>query len=338
MTSPDAHMSGCRSCGVPAGGNFCANCGEATKHHVPSAGEFLHEFVGHHIAFEGKLWTTLRLLVSRPGQLTAEFLRGRRIPYIEPLRLYLTLSVVMFALIKTMGVELPKIALDDSSVAASYTHSLANKDHPNEAVTFRLALSQLQDKPAQGEVASVTFDGDLRIRDAIAAVGRVNARWAGNLARFMNERPAEKAEVLNHGFLANLPTMLICTLPLFALYLKLVYLGSGRRYGEHLVFALHANAFAFLVASVMIVVPGSIGWLIMALFLEGSLAHISAWDCLQALPFLYLAAYLPVAMRRVYGGSRLATCWRWLVLIAAHVLVVAGATLAAEMIGIMGQG
>ncbi|UUZ52454.1 hypothetical protein LP419_23575 [Massilia sp. H-1] len=49
-----------------------------------------------------------------------------------------------------------------------------------------------------------------------------------------------------------MPYAMFCLMPLFALYLKLLYLGSGRRYGEHLLFALHSNAFAFAMFGLMI--------------------------------------------------------------------------------------
>lgn len=60
--------------------------------------------------------------------------------------------------------------------------------------------------------------------------------------------------------------MLIGALPLLALYLKLVYWRSRRRYGEHLVFALHLSAFVFLLSSVMMLIPGDVGWLLAAVY------------------------------------------------------------------------
>ena len=105
----------CPSCNAPARDHFCSHCGEATVAHSPSAGEFIHEFIGHYVALEGKLWQTLTLLLSRPGQLTVDYMRGRRIPTINPLRLYLTLSLVMFGMIKLFGVDLPRINFDDKS-------------------------------------------------------------------------------------------------------------------------------------------------------------------------------------------------------------------------------
>jgi hypothetical protein len=60
------HLSGgsgcCRNCGTVADGKFCPACGQETILHVPSAGEFIHELVGHFIAVERSVGRTLGLL------------------------------------------------------------------------------------------------------------------------------------------------------------------------------------------------------------------------------------------------------------------------------------
>lgn len=313
----------CPNCNAPAPGKFCAACGESTTVHSPSAFEFVHEFVGHYVALEGKLWTTLRLLMFKPGQLTAQYLQGRRVRYVNPLRVYLTLSLVMFALIKLYGVELPQLAFDATSFGIEYSHTVPDPNRPGEMKTATLQVNAHE----RGEKLAP-------LETAITQLGNVNPTWRDNVQRFMNEPAERKAEVLNRGFLGNVPYMLIGALPLFALYLKLIYFRTGRYYGEHLVFALHANAFAFLLASIMIMVPGNVVWLAIAAC-QGLFAHISAWDWFKLLPFVWLVAYLPVAMQRVYGGSRLATCGRWLLLIAAHLLVLSALIVAAEVIGIL---
>ena len=100
MSTPVA--SACRNCGAATGGRFCPECGQETAPHPPTAGEFLHEFVGHHIALEGALWKTLRMLV-RPGALTLEYLAGRKRRYVLPLRLYFTVSLVFFLATKLLS-------------------------------------------------------------------------------------------------------------------------------------------------------------------------------------------------------------------------------------------
>jgi hypothetical protein len=57
----------------------------AHPHHVagdcPNCGSVVLEFIGHYVALEGKLWKSLLLLLFRPGQLTLEYINGRRVRY-----------------------------------------------------------------------------------------------------------------------------------------------------------------------------------------------------------------------------------------------------------------
>jgi hypothetical protein len=86
----------CPSCGAQAQGPYCSACGE--KFLSEADFNFKH-FLFHHIPHEvmhwdGKLGRTLRELVFAPGAMAAEYVRGRRQPYLNPLRLYLVVFVV----------------------------------------------------------------------------------------------------------------------------------------------------------------------------------------------------------------------------------------------------
>lgn len=87
----------CRKCHALAEHTYCPACGQATALHPPSVGEFIHEFLGHYVAFEGPLWRTVGALLLTPGRLTVEYFAGRRQRDIPPLRLYLTFSLILFA-------------------------------------------------------------------------------------------------------------------------------------------------------------------------------------------------------------------------------------------------
>jgi hypothetical protein len=97
--------------------------------------------------------------------------------------------------------------------------------------------------------------------------------------------------------------------------LKVLYLGSGRRFGEHLLFALHTNGFAFLTMTLIMLAPGVFG--------------------VVKLLGLWLLLYLPTAMRRVYGGSRKLTALRWVVLMFLHLLTVGLAIFAVVAFGVL---
>ncbi|WP_312511360.1 DUF3667 domain-containing protein [Massilia sp.] len=316
----------CASCGAQVEGNFCSHCGEAAVAHPPSAGEFLHEFVGHYVALEGKLWQTLRALVLAPGRLTLDHLRGRRVPFVNPLRLYLTLSLIVFALIKIVGVDLPQVFFTEESYGVVYKHT--TNDTPSgkpRSVAIDVTVSAAD---------SEKFEP---LKEAVTQLSDVNKTWAHNLQGFVAAPPAEQAATLNQGLLSNLPYMLIGALPLFALYLKLIYWRTKRRYGEHLVFALHYSAFVFLLASLMMLIPGNAGWLIAAAYARvPSLAE--PWDWLQLLPALWIVAYLPGALRRVYGDSRPAAWVKGLALLAVHATVILSLIAGAEFMAVLRHG
>ena len=93
--APGAHF--CSNCGAPLAGPYCGSCGQKTAAPNPAIGDFLHELSHELLHVDGKIFRSLRLLVAAPGALTREQFEGRRVRYISPIRLYLTFSVVYFA-------------------------------------------------------------------------------------------------------------------------------------------------------------------------------------------------------------------------------------------------
>src|SRR3954447_25273586 len=82
-TQPD-----CLNCGAPLGAEYCAACGQRAVDPDAPTWHVLKEAVSDATDFDGRAIRTLRALVS-PGLLTLEFLRGRRAPYLGPLKLFL---------------------------------------------------------------------------------------------------------------------------------------------------------------------------------------------------------------------------------------------------------
>jgi hypothetical protein len=200
---------------------FCGACGQETNAKPPTVGEFVQQFGGAYLSTEGALWRTLALLLSRPGELTARYLAGRRKHYVLPLRLYLTISVVVLVLLR-----------------------LLVDFHSDSAMALRIDPG---DKP---EVVAI----DLGVARAGLDNGRfycenLPPRICARLERRLNLEPAalqREAVELGQRFLANVGAAMFVLLPLFALLLKLAYLNRGLRYTEHLVAALHLHAFWFV--------------------------------------------------------------------------------------------
>ncbi|MGI4720477.1 MAG: DUF3667 domain-containing protein [Janthinobacterium lividum] len=281
----------CKNCDAATSGNYCHQCGQATHLHVPSAREFLHEFIAHYVALEGKLWRSLKLLLFKPGFLSREYIEGRRVRYIEPLRLYLTFSIIFFALFKMSGVEILNVNAGGPSAAPPAVSAPA-------AVPSREAAEDADSREIKGKAANL--------------LGRISPRLEQGAERYFAMPERERKDTAKRVFFSYTPYAIFLMMPVFALYLKLLYLGSGRRYGEHFLFALHSNAFAFLMLSLFMLADG--------------------WSLVRVALLGWLVFYLPTAMRRVYGGGRAVTALRWIVLMALHLF-----TLVMAVVLVMGM-
>jgi hypothetical protein len=211
----------CRNCAAYAPDHYCPHCGQETNEHLPSAREFVHEFVLHYFAAEGRLWRTLGALVLHPGRLTIEYLRGRKREYVRPLRLYLTVSVVFFLLLRLSAVPTAE------RVSAAFHRSL-NDGHSTFTI-INLGFGEALRMP----------DGSFRCDLPQWLCNRITERVIqppGELERRVSNLTPE--------LFSHLSTAVFLLLPLFAFYLQLAFF--KRTYGEHFLFALHVHSFWFL--------------------------------------------------------------------------------------------
>jgi hypothetical protein len=87
----------CPNCGTARAGRYCSACGQKDVPLTPTIGYFLHELTHELLHVDGKIFRSVRFLVTRPGFLTREILAGRRASYVSPIRLYLVFSIFAFA-------------------------------------------------------------------------------------------------------------------------------------------------------------------------------------------------------------------------------------------------
>lgn len=306
----------CANCDAVLTGAFCANCGQEAHLHHASTREFLHEFIGHYVALEGKLWGSMSRLLFRPGALTNEYIRGRRVRFVQPLRIYLTLSLLFFALLKFTGGFEPVLE-EQAKRPKAEVAAVADADHEQGKAAAEAAIADMEQdlgagvpEAKQAKAKSGDEFGPDQIDGMLSGWPRLGRQWHA----FDALPQARQQKVIADAFYRYAPYAIFCLMPVFALFLKILYLGSGRRFGEHVLFALHTNAFAYLVFSVMLLV-------------EIGIVNFLLW--------CWLLAYLPWAMRRVYHRSRFGTAWRWLVLMASYVICIFVAIVFCAISGIM---
>jgi Protein of unknown function (DUF3667) len=104
----DARVA-CKNCGNNFLGKFCNNCGEKVySDHDKSILHFFEEgfhFITH---FEGTLFTTIKTMFSRPGQLSVDYCNGIRKKYFKPLSLFLILIIfyLLFPILEGLNMKL----------------------------------------------------------------------------------------------------------------------------------------------------------------------------------------------------------------------------------------
>ena len=109
----------CLNCGAAIKGRFCHICGQENIEPKESFWHLVTHFLYDITHFDGKFFSTLQLLLFKPGYLSHEYLRGRRASYLHPIRMYVFTSAFFFLIYFTFNKQedLVKINVKDSSTA-----------------------------------------------------------------------------------------------------------------------------------------------------------------------------------------------------------------------------
>lgn len=211
--APTPQARSCLNCGEPLLGQHCWRCGqEDVDLHRPLK-QLARDAVGDLLNLDTRLLRTLGPLFFRPGLVIHEYLAGRRVRFVSPLKMFLLASLVFFGLVTLMPI----------GHFAIY--------RKGEAVPQGGGLHFTLELPAYSGAKS-GFN-----------------RWIDEAGEKAKQHPQEFGRAL----LGNLPRAFFVLLPIFALFLKLFYRRQGRYYLDHLIFALYHHAFGFMVLTLLVI-------------------------------------------------------------------------------------
>ena len=158
----------------------------------------------------------------------------------------------------------------------------------------RRKLRELLNRPVIGPAI---VDGIEDIpKEAYEDMGAYSRHLVGQLVDILH-RPFDAAR----AWLENLPIAMFCLLPFYALLLKILYIRPKRFYSEHLVFGMHIHTVAYIVFTVMVLIPDvpAVGWLGPVLLLA-------------------LAVYYFLALKRYYGNGAFLTLVKYVILASMY--------------------
>jgi hypothetical protein len=308
----------CANCHAGLTGEYCAACGQRHEPHVHSVRHFAGEAFESISHADSRLWRTLAYLLYRPGFLTREFFRGKRVSYLPPFRLYLVISVLFFLVIGTpengsavvdTGTPAERSAALEAAAEELEGHKIAEslrKRAEAEAAKAKEAKSFEAPKPPGLQRANAVtefckeFDGP---------VPQGNERYAGIKGMCAKIEEDSGAELLR-SVVHNIPRAMFVFLPLLALVMKLLYWRPKRYYVEHLLFLIHNHAFVFLVLG-LLALAGRVPLL----------KEYMGWPSFAA--WIYMGWYMYRGMRNVYGQRRGLTVAKYFALGFAYTVAAA---------------
>jgi len=309
----------CANCETPLEGTYCHVCGQLAEDFHKSVWKLSVEAVESLLHFDGRLFKTMPALFLRPGQLTREYLDGRRAWQVQPFRMFLVILLIAFfvghAASKARGgheaeaehAAAPAAAASGATVNGRVITpgSAAMADFEREV----MADESLTEAEKQTQLAAARGDwvGFSRsLTQDVTAKARENAAEAPKMA---DTADAEKLRSLQHWFDARMQAVrddparfalileiwghrvAILALPVSALMLTLLFAFNRRYYVfDHVIFSMHSLSFQLILLTVILAL--------------GILTPLAWWLLLLA------PAHLFVHMKGAYQRSTIGTLAR----------------------------
>ncbi|HRJ29848.1 MAG TPA: DUF3667 domain-containing protein [Cyclobacteriaceae bacterium] len=87
----------CKACGLAFSGSYCNRCGEKVlSPDEKSFRHFLSNVLNAFTFIDSKFYKTLRLMLLKPGYVSAQVIDGIRVPYIRPLSMFFIVNLFYF--------------------------------------------------------------------------------------------------------------------------------------------------------------------------------------------------------------------------------------------------
>lgn len=310
----DKSKKHCLNCGSKLKGEYCHNCGQqATDSNLTVRG-FVMEYLYNAFMWDPKFLKTLWLLIRKPGTLTNDFLAGKYVSQVHPLKLnmfMLFVFITMFVFFsgkESVNNTVSSITDDERVSSLLQIEMMADDEEtlnrmeasPRDTVKLIAPLLMAENYPnlitrisTIEDTGGESLDKWIAVIPSLLIEEKILLPDADGYYRFKTE--VEEMEYTKSVWAQMVrftsryfPLIVLFTAPFLSLSLRLVQYRHKRSNINHFIFSLHYTA--FLELSIILI------------YLLRLITGVS----IPALQLVLVAAssiYLTIAFRRVYGIS-----------------------------------
>ncbi len=201
--------------------NFCPNCGQENHDLKIPISHFIEEFLEGILHFDSKVWHTLKTLFFYPGKITNDFLEGKRVSFVPPIRLYVFFSFIFFL-----------------TLSFVFNH----KDEDKKLT--QIIAEEGQAKPEEIKQVFDSLEFKVNMEDSL---GAKKSKYIENKLRKIASMTGRDINQLNQKIYKTFSFALFFLLPVFAFIMKLIYRSSKKYYYEHFIAAIHYHVILFII-------------------------------------------------------------------------------------------
>ena len=333
-TTLKIHETNCLNCSYPFNGqeNFCPECGQKNKGNELTFYNFMNELFSGFVSWDAKFWTTFIPLLTNPGKVSLDYVQGKRNRYTNPFRFYLTVSIIFFLIITISNTYDDLKELNKTSKSSSLNNNHLTKNILKDSINNTKIKQIKKEKNTNNYIKknNKTSDFILPENKDITSVKIAGFNFGPLMAfqkkypkieidialdslqlpkTFINRFMYKRAEAINglrfkknesqkleNEIISKTSIALFVLLPIFSLFLKLLYIRRKRTYVAHLVFTFHTQTVFFLFLTLVLLIG----------FIKNDT------DTILGIFILLFLLYLFLAMKKFYQQGYIKTFIKFL--------------------------
>lgn len=309
---------------------YCHNCGQLNSTKKLTFNDFFNEFFAGILAYDSRVYRTINSLLFNPGKISKDYVEGKRQRYANPYRFYLSASIVFFII---WGFTTDSEGIQEASAAANEISNeeiqreidvaIADAELPVESPTKENSFTLLNEGETLEEIYLSQQELDtmgfwirsatkMKIFSKFYDVNNITAstkamemlkydptsfnKWLYKKTIDLNLISSNPNLFIDY-FFSKLPFIIFFYLPVFALFIWLVYVRRPFTYMEHLIFTFHNQTMWFVLFSIAIIID-----------------YIFDSSTGKTIGTIFFLVYLYKAMRKFYHQGRVKTVLKFIII------------------------